>query len=288
VKIKRIMNLAIIVLVFYLAFLVTIYFVQDKMIYFPEREILITPKDIGLEYEDVSLQTKDNVTITGWYIPSEPEKGVLLFCHGNAGNISHRLESISIFHGLGLSVLIFDYRGYGNSEGKPSERGTYLDAESAWKYLLEVKQTSPDRIIVFGRSLGAAIAADSALRRRPAGLILESSFLSVPEMGKKYYPWIPVKLLSKYDYSTIDKITSITCPKLIIHSADDEIVPFEHGKALYEKAPQPREFLHIKGGHNEGFLLSGDLYREGLKKFVHQCLKEKSSMVPFEHDPNVE
>jgi len=269
------MNAVLVLLVFYLAFLITIYFMQDRMIYFPEREILITPTDIGLTYEEVSLHTKDNVTIAGWYIPAAHEKGALLFCHGNAGNISHRMESISIFHNLGLSVLIFDYRGYGNSEGKPSEKGTYLDAEAAWNYLLEVKQKSPDRIIVFGRSLGAAIAADSALKQRPAGLILESSFLSVPDMGRKYYPWIPVRLLSKYDYATRDKIQSVTCPKLIIHSPDDEIVPFEHGKSIYEKALQPKEFLQIKGGHNEGFLLSGDRYLEGLKSFVHQCLKEK-------------
>jgi len=149
VKIKKLMNVIVILLVFYLAFLITIYFMQDRMLYFPDREVVQTPNDIGLEYEEVSIQTKDNVTISGWYIPAKHERGVLLFCHGNAGNISHRLESISIFHNLGLSVLIFDYRGYGKSEGKTSEKGTYLDAESAWNYLVEVKQKSPDRIILF-------------------------------------------------------------------------------------------------------------------------------------------
>ena len=274
-KIKKIMNVVIILLVFYLAFLITIYFMQDRMLYFPDRQILLTPKDIGLEYEEVSLQTKDNITISGWYIPAKHEKGVLLFCHGNAGNISHRLESIEIFHNAGLSVLIFDYRGYGKSEGKPSEKGTYRDAEAAWNYLVEVQGKTPDRIIVFGRSLGAAIAADIALKKIPAGLILESSFLSVPEMGKRYYPWIPVKYISKFQYSTIDKIQSIACPKLIIHSPDDEIVPFEHGKSLFEKAVQPKDFLKIKGGHNDGFVISGDLYLEGLENFVNHCLKEK-------------
>ena len=170
--------------------------------------------------------------------------------------------------------MIFDYRGYGKSEGNPSEKGTYLDAEAAWNYLVEVNQKSSDRIIVFGRSLGAAIASDIALKKVPAGLILESSFLSVPDMGKKHYPWIPVKYLSKFHYSTGDKIQSITCPKLIIYSPDDEIVPFEHGKSLFEKAVKPKEFMQIKGGHNEGFLVSGDFYIEGLKRFVNTCLKK--------------
>jgi fermentation-respiration switch protein FrsA (DUF1100 family) len=267
------MNIIAILLVFYLAFLITIYFIQDRMLYFPEREIRHTPKDIGLDYEDIYISTKDKISVSAWYIPAENEKGVLLFCHGNAGNISHRLESISLFHSLSLSVLIFDYRGYGKSEGKTTEKGTYLDAEAAWDYLVNVKGKSPGKIILFGRSLGAAVAADIALKKSPAGLIMESSFLSVPEMGKKYYPWVPVKLLSKFDYSTIDKIHLISCPKLIIHSPDDEIVPFEHGRTLFEKAVQPKEFLQIKGGHNEGFLISGELYREVLKRFINQCLK---------------
>lgn len=265
----------VILLVFYVAFLITIYFMQDRILYYPEREVVQTPLDIGVEYEEVTLQTNDNVTISGWYIPAKHERGVLLFCHGNAGNISHRLASISIFHNVGLSVMIFDYRGYGKSEGNPSEKGTYLDAEAAWDYLVDMKQKSPERIIVFGRSLGAAVATDIALKKIPACLILESSFLSVPEMGKEHYPWIPVKYLSKYHYSTRDKIQSITCPKLIIHSPDDEIVPFEHGKSIFEKAVQPKEFLQIKGGHNEGFLISGDSYIEGLKRFVNTCLKIK-------------
>ena len=243
------------------------------MLYFPQRDIQQTPKDIGLDYEDVYMKTKDGVTISGWYIPTENEKGVVLFCHGNAGNISHRLESINIFYNMGLSVLIFDYRGYGKSEGKPSEKGTYLDAEAAWNYLVSIKGKPPRKIILFGRSLGAAIAADIALKESPAGLIIESSFLSVFEMGKKYYPWIPVRLISKFDYSTIDKIQSITSPKLIIHSPDDEIIPFEHGKKLFEKAVQPKEFLQIEGGHNEGFLISGNLYLKGIKGFLNKCLK---------------
>ncbi len=269
---KTLVNTGIILLLFYLVILVVIYFKQDGMFYFPEKEIWQTPRDINLEYTEINFRTKDGINISGWYIPAYKEKGVLLFCHGNAGNISHRLDSIKIFNSLNLSVLIFDYRGYGRSNGKPSESGTYLDAEAAWDYLVDVKQKSPEKIILFGRSLGGAVAAEIALRENPAGLIIESSFTSVPDIGKKFYPWFPVKLISKFRYSTIDKIGLIKCPKLIIHSPEDEIIPFKHGKYLYEKASPPKEFLEIKGGHNEGFLISGNTYNTGLKRFLDRCL----------------
>lgn len=256
----------------YSVILAVMYFKQDSMIYQPEKEIWQTPKNIGLEYEEIILKTKDLITISGWYIPAQNEIGVILFCHGNAGNISDRLDSIRIFNSLGLSVFIFDYRGYGKSEGKPSEQGTYLDAEAAWDYLLNVKQKQSYKIVLFGRSLGGAVAAELALRNNPAGLIVESSFTSAPDLGAGFYPWLPVKLISKFRYSTIDKIGLINCPKLVIHSPADEIIPFEHGRALYAKASPPKEFLEIRGGHNEGFLASGGTYREGLGRFLRKYL----------------
>jgi len=256
----------------YILIMGALYFMQESMLYFPDRNIVATPEYSGLAYEEISVKTQDGVTISGWYIPSGDEKGVLLFCHGNAGNISHRLRSVEIFHSLGLSVLIFDYRGYGKSEGKPTESGTYLDGEAAWSYLVEVKGKSPARIILFGRSLGGAVAAEVALRKAPAGLIIESSFTSVAELGKKFYPWAPVDLIARYKYATIDKVGAITCPKLIIHSRGDELIPFDQGRKLYEKASPPKEFLEIRGGHNDGFLLSGETYREGLRPFLDKVV----------------
>ena len=269
---KTLISVGLILFLFYAVILVIVYFKQERMLYFPEKEIWQTPDNISLKYDEINFKTKDGFNISGWYIPAENEKGVLLFCHGNAGNISHRLESINIFNSLNLSVLIFDYRGYGKSEGKPSEHGTYLDAEAAWDYLINVKGKSPKEIIIFGRSLGGAVAAEIAVRKNPAALIIESCFTSVPELGKTFYPWLPVKLISKFKYSTIDKIGSINCPKLIIHSPEDEIISFRHGKALYENALQPKEFLKIKGGHNEGFLISGKTYNDGLKIFLDKYL----------------
>lgn len=263
-------ELTLIFLVFVVSFTSIIYFTQDRMLFFPDKDIRGTPREIGLEYEDVRFRTADDVSISAWYVPAKNERGVLLFCHGNAGNISDRLDSIRIFNGLGLSVLILDYRGYGKSEGKPTERGTYLDADAAWEYLKTFRQKSPEKIVLFGRSLGGAVAAELALKTKPAGLILESTFTSVVELGKKFYPWFPVRLLARHRYATLDKVGAITCPKLIIHSPQDEIVPFGHGKALYEMASPPKEFLEIRGGHNEGFLISGETYTKGLRDFLER------------------
>ena len=132
---------------------------QSHLLYFPYRTLSQTPAAVGLAYEDVSFQAADGVVLSGWFVPSQRARGVLLFCHGNAGNMSHRLDSLQIFHRLGLSTFIFDYRGYGRSEGQPTEQGTYLDAEAAWTYLVHTRQLAPTEIIVFGRSLGGAIAA---------------------------------------------------------------------------------------------------------------------------------
>jgi len=267
---RSLLNIIIAVVLTYLGLTVMIYFQQDGMVYAPERTITHNPKTIGLEYEEVTVRTKDGLSISGWYIPAKNEKAVVLFCHGNAGNISNRLDSVRVFHGLSLSVLIFDYRGYGKSEGRPSEEGTYLDAEAAWDYLVTIKKIPPGRIVAYGRSLGAAVAAEIATRRSPAALIVESGFASVPDLGKKLYPWLPVKLISKFRYATIDKIGAIRCPKLIIHSRKDDIVPFEHGRMNYEKALPPKEFLEIRGGHNDGFLLSGRIYTAGIEEFLEK------------------
>ena len=193
---------------------------------------------------------------------------VVLFCHGNAGNISHRLESIALFHRLGLSVLIFDYRGYGDSEGKPDEQGTYRDARAAWRHLRELRGVAGDDIILFGRSLGAAVAAWLAARERPRAVILESAFTSAASLGAEHYPWLPVDLLLRHRYDTLARVSEIRAPLLVVHSRDDEIVPFHHGRALFDAAAEPKRLLEIRGGHNDGFLASGAVYRDALAAFL--------------------
>jgi len=256
----------------YVLFAGFLFVFQSHYVYYPEHIISADPSDIGLEFESVSFETEDRVKLSGWFIPSEGASGVNLFCHGNAGNISHRLESIQIFHRLGLNVFIFDYRGYGRSEGRPSEIGTYRDVEAVWQYLVEERQVSPNRIVVFGRSLGGTVAAWLAHRHTPGALILESTFTSVPDIGAKLYPYLPVRLLSRYKYDTARYLDGVNCPVLIVHSREDEIMPFSHGQRLFERATEPKEFLEISGSHNEGFIMSGKHYEEGLNAFISMYL----------------
>ena len=252
-----------------------LFFYQPNLLYFPDmptRQIQATPEVIGLEYESLTLTSSDDEQLDAWFIPADPARGTVLFCHGNAGNISHRLDSIRIFNDLGLSVLIFDYRGYGQSTGRPTEKGTYKDADAAWQYLVEQRGTQPENIILFGRSLGASIAADLATRQPAAGVILESAFTSVPDIATQLYPWLPVRWLSRYQYNNLKKMADIHSPVLIVHSRNDEIIPYSNGKRLYTVANEPKLFLELRGGHNDGFMVSGDSYIRGLKTFLNNDL----------------
>ncbi|RKX32378.1 MAG: alpha/beta hydrolase [Candidatus Zixiibacteriota bacterium] len=261
----------------YVVFALILFFMQARFVFVPSREIEADPSDIGLRYENVDFVSPDIVDLHGWYIPAEKERAVLLFCHGNAGNISHRLESIQLFNRLGLSVFIFDYRGYGRSGGEPSEEGTYKDAVGAWQWLIDKKQYAPERIVVFGRSLGGAVAAHLASEKNPKVLIIESAFTSVGDMGARIYPYMPVKLLIRYHYRTIDYIDRVKCPVMVIHSPDDELVSFKQGRRLYDAAREPKEFLEITGGHNGGFLEEPDIYSNGFDSFLRQYVDDKLS-----------
>jgi hypothetical protein len=252
----------------YIGLVIILMVFQAHFIYFPQREITVTPGEIGLSYEAVYFAAADGVKLSGWFVPAERSRAVILFCHGNAGNISHRLESIQVFHRLGLSTFIFDYRGYGQSEGKPTEQGTYLDAEAAWSYLIQRKQVDPTRIIIFGRSLGGVIAAWLAHVHTPKVLIIESTFTSIRDIAADLYPYLPVRLLSRFDYSAMDYLRQVNCPVLIVHSRNDEIISFSHGRRLFEAAHEPKEFLEITGTHNEGFMTSARHYEGGLDFFI--------------------
>jgi fermentation-respiration switch protein FrsA (DUF1100 family) len=254
----------------YVLLVAVVYLMQSRMLYLPDmagRDLVMTPADVDMDYEDISIETADGVRLHGWFVPGGSPR-TLLFFHGNAGNISHRLDSIRQFHELGLSVFILDYRGYGQSGGRPSEAGLYRDADAAWRYLTETRGLTASDIVLFGRSLGGSVATRLAVDVRPSGLIVESSFTSVPDVAQELYPWLPARWLSRLRHATRDYIQDVECPVLIIHSRDDEIIPFHHGEAIFAAAPEPRTLLELHGSHNEAFLEDEPVYVEGLRAFL--------------------
>jgi len=245
---------------------------QAQLMYHPTRQITATPAALMLAFDDVALETSDGVKLHGWYVPAAGARATVLFCHGNAGNISGRLGTIRVLHGLGLNVLLFDYRGYGRSAGSPSEEGTYRDAEAAWRYLVDTRGVAPGALVIHGRSLGGAVAADLAMRHPPAALILESTFTKVADhwIGRALAPAV---WLSSFRYDAAARVRDLGCPKLVVHSREDRLVPFALGRRLFEAAAEPKEFLEISGTHNEGFLTSGTVYTEGLDDFLRRHLE---------------
>lgn len=274
--VRRMMLSAIVIILgVYVGLGMLLYLVQESFIYFPHKGLTSSPEDMHLKYEDVYLTTADGVKIHGWFIPADNAEMTILYCHGNAGNISHRLDTINIYHELGVNFFIFDYRGYGNSEGSISEAGSYKDVDAAWKYLRETKKIPADRIIIMGRSLGGAVAANLATRTKPTAFICEEAFTSIPDMAAKMYPVYPIRLMTRVKYPTIDYIKKIACPKMIVHSVEDDIIPYSHGERLFNEAMEPKQFLKLTGSHNDCFFVSMNYIPE-MKEFIDYLCKRKS------------
>ena len=246
---------------------------DQLMVYFPERGMHSTPGDVGLDYEDVSLVAADGARLHGWHVPGKSDTTLLWF-HGNAGNISHRLDNILLLNRrLGLGVFIFDYRGYGKSDGKPSEAGLYADAEAAIDFLTSDLGLDPIQdVVLYGRSLGVGVAVEMATRHEVRGVVLESGFASVKEMVRLTRPRIPTGLvLPLFDarYDSISKIGRLTSPVMIVHGTRDDTVPFEMAKRLYEAAPEPKRLHAVPGAsHNDTYLVGGEAYIQALSEFV--------------------
>lgn len=245
---------------------------QASHLYHPTAEWTATPGSVGLPYEEVSFSATDGTRLSGWFVPAEgPARATVLFCHGNARNISGDVDTLLLFRSLGLETLFFDYRGYGRSEGAPDEAGTYLDARAAWDYLTVRRQVPPERIVIWGRSLGAAVAIDLASERRARAVVVEGAFASIRDMAKRLYPWAPVDLFLKYRYDNLSKIGRIEVPILVVHSREDQVVPYEQGRSLYEAAPSGRAtFLEIGGPH--AVPDGRPEYRAGVRAFVEGVL----------------
>ncbi|HSO75392.1 MAG TPA: alpha/beta hydrolase, partial [Blastocatellia bacterium] len=263
---------------------------EDSLIYFPSKypdgywdvdNIPSREGEVVPKIEDCNFETSDGVKLHGWYCSPHRQSGgalvpvpvemTLLWFHGNAGNISYRYEMIRAFMRLPVRVFIIDYRGYGKSDGKPSEAGLYLDARAAWDYLVHERHEVPERIIIFGKSLGGAPAVDLATHVDPAGLIVQSSFTSAGDMAAAVLPFLPRAIL-RTRMDSLGKIASVRCPKLFIHSQADEVVPYDLGRRLFETAHEPKVFHEVMGSpHNSTYLVGGASYVDALRSFIESC-----------------
>jgi fermentation-respiration switch protein FrsA (DUF1100 family) len=260
------------VAVIYAFLMLWTYVRQSGRVYRPLREMVAEPAAHGYRYEDVSFTTEDGVRLHGWYVPHPDARYVMLFFHGNTRNISWCMDSLELFHRLGFSTFMFDYRGYGRSEGRPDEQGTYRDAMAAWEYLVRERGVEAGRIVLLGRSLGGAVAAWLAARQTPRALVLESTFLSFPDVAAELHPRLPARLLARYRYPVKEYLREVRCPVLVVHSTDDELIPYRHGRALYDLANEPKRLVSIAGPHYNGYILSGEQYAEGLARFFAEYL----------------
>lgn len=222
---------------------------------------------------DCWMTTEDSVKLHGWYASSNKAIATLVIAHGNAGNISHRLELMSALQQSGFNVLMFDYRGYGRSEGSPNEDGIYKDGRAAFDYVRLLPQVDSQRIILWGTSLGGAVAADVALHRPAAGLILESTFTSIKDMAAIHYPFLPARYLLSTKLNSIDKISQVHIPVLVIHGTQDGIVPIRLGREMFAAANEPKEFYEIPNAdHNDTYFVGGAHYFQRIRTFVLKSL----------------
>jgi fermentation-respiration switch protein FrsA (DUF1100 family) len=270
----------------YGAVLVLVFLFQSHLVFFPGtgREAVLTPQSYGMRFESLQIRTADGETLHAWWVPAEDARGTVLFFHGNAGNISHRLDYLQMFHRLRYSTLIVDYRGYGKSTGTPSEAGTYRDAEAAWEHVRHARLARPQDIVIAGESLGGAVATWLAAESSPRAVVLFSTFTSVTDLGAQVYWFLPVRLLSRIGYDNLANLKRIRAPVFIAHSRDDDIVPYSHGKRLFEAASEPKTFLEMRGGHNDGFIFTQPEWVAQLGAFLDRHADGRRLEPPMDAD----
>jgi len=254
---------------------------EHAQVYHPSRVLIYTGTELGRPMEDVFFKASDGVQLNGWFFPAKTNSPraslVVLLCHGNAGNISHRLQMCQALLSVGVNVFVFDYRGYGRSQGRPSEQGTYLDALAAQQWL-QNKGFSRGNILVYGESLGGAVGAELAVRGMAGGLILQNTFTSIPDIGAEFFPWLPVRNLGTIRYNTFGKLPLIKVPVLVMHSRMDGLIGFHHGERNFAVANEPKLFCELKGGHNDP-MQDPESFSSGIEKFLSLVEASKAQTV---------
>lgn len=248
---------------------------EHRQVYVPDRTLGANGGELGRSCEEVFFNAEDDVRLHGWFFPADADSArahiVLLLCHGNAGNISHRLHFYRAWLELGVNVFAFDYRGYGRSEGRPGEQGTYCDAQAAVRWLRQ-KGFAFANVIVLGKSLGGGVASELMLREPLGGLILQSTFTSIPDIGGELYPWLPVRRLHRIKYDTVNRLPKIKTPVLVAHSRTDDLIGFHHAEQNFKAANEPKQFLEISGNHVSVIEDGRAEYIKGLEAFFAQHL----------------
>jgi fermentation-respiration switch protein FrsA (DUF1100 family) len=243
---------------------------EHSRVYYPNRFLTATGEELGRPFEDFRFKAADGVQLHGWFFPASKEsprsKLAVLVCHGNAGNISGRLDLCRALLETGVNVFLFDYRGFGQSEGRPAEEGTYLDGQAAYRWL-EAKGFAGRNIVAFGESLGGGIASELALRETLGGLVLQGTFTSIPDIGAELYPWLPIKWLSTIKYDTYGKLPRLNLPVMVMHSRTDGLIHFDHAEKNFSRANEPKLMWELRGDHNES-VLDQENFVAGMEKFL--------------------
>ncbi|HMP90902.1 MAG TPA: alpha/beta hydrolase [Kiritimatiellia bacterium] len=239
----------------------------------PSKRMDADPSSIGLEFEDVIFYAEDGCRLHGWWLPHESARGTVIYCHGNAGNISTRLDVCQGLCSLGLNVFIFDYRGYGKSRGFPTERGLQLDAAAAYE-VARARYEDDDNppVVIYGASLGGSVAAYLAGKLPARGLIIEGGFTSAIDVGERWYPWLPISAIAKYRFDARAHVATLDIPKLFSHSNIDAVIPPDLGAELFKAAANPKRFVPLVGEHGEAGWLDTPHYLTELRQFIDTVL----------------
>ena len=244
---------------------------EQKSLYYPSRTMAETPDALHIDYENIEITTPDGTKLHAWFVRHPQAKTTVLFCHGNAGNISHRLFRIKFFHNLQANVLLWDYRGYGKSTGRPSEKGLYQDVLAVCDYLITAKNIPVESIIAYGKSLGCAVVTELSRHREIGYLVLESPFISVTQIAQEMIPWLPMKYIIRQKYDNVGKLAVSAVPKLILHGRYDEIIDYHHAEMLHQQAAGPKTFLSFDGGHNDIIYVTSQEYKKVFQKIMKNC-----------------